>query len=66
MGQSRPLFVYFRLFHITQIKHKLLKALVVWLGLKPGVAGWKVLSNPLSYGGTPVLSFIKFVSRVVN
>ena len=23
------------------------------LGLKPEVAGWKALMNPLSYGGTP-------------
>ena len=23
------------------------------LGLKPRVAGWKVQTNPLSYGGTP-------------
>ena len=25
---------------------------MVWLGLEPGVAGWKVQMNPLSYGGT--------------
>ena len=25
-GQSRPLFVYFRLFHMTQFKYKLIKA----------------------------------------
>ena len=23
------------------------------LGVEPGVAGWKVQMNPLSYGGTP-------------
>ena len=23
------------------------------LGVKPGAAGWKVQTNPLSYGGTP-------------
>ena len=23
------------------------------LGLEPSVAGWKVQTNPLSYGGTP-------------
>ena len=26
---------------------------MVRLGLKPGAAGWKVHTNPLSYGGTP-------------
>ena len=26
---------------------------MVCLGLEPGVAGWKVQTNPLSYGGTP-------------
>ena len=23
------------------------------MGLEPGAAGWKVQTNPLSYGGTP-------------
>ena len=26
---------------------------MVCLGLEPGVAGWKMQTNPLSYGGTP-------------
>ena len=26
---------------------------MVCLGLEPGVAGWKVQTNPLCYGGTP-------------
>ena len=26
---------------------------MVCLGLEPGAAGWKVQTNPLSYGGTP-------------
>ena len=26
---------------------------MVCLGFKPGVAGWKAQTNPLSYGGTP-------------
>ena len=56
MGQSRPLFVYFRLFHITQFK-KLMKAQIVCLGLKPGAAGWKGQTNPRSYGSTPMLMF---------
>ena len=51
MGQSRPLFDYFCLFHITHY-NKLIKALMVWLGLEPRVAGWKVQMNPLSYGVT--------------
>ena len=55
MGQSQPLFVYFCLFYMTQIKYKLVKVLMVCLGLKPGVAGWKVKTNPLSYGGTLLL-----------
>ena len=42
MGQSRPLFLYFRLFYMTQIKYKLIKALMVCVGLKPGAAEWKV------------------------
>ena len=39
---------------MTQIKYKLIKALMVCLGLEHGAAGWKALMNPLSYGGTPV------------
>ena len=27
---------------------------MVCLGFEPGVAGWKALTNPLSYGGTPI------------
>ena len=26
---------------------------MVYLGFEPGAAGWKVQTNPLSYGGTP-------------
>ena len=52
MGQSRPLFVYCSLFYMTQIKYKLIKALMVCLGLKPRAAGWKAHTNPLSYCGT--------------
>ena len=54
--QSRPLFVYFRLFYMTQIKYKLIKALIVCLGLEPGAAGWKAATNPQSYGGTTFLT----------
>ena len=45
-----PLFVYFRLYHIT-LFNKLMKALIMCLGLEPGAAGWKAQTNPLSYGG---------------
>ena len=55
MDQNRPLFVYFRLFHITQF-NKLMKALIVCLGLEPGAAGWKAQTNPQSYGGTQLNS----------
>ena len=30
---------------------------MVCLGLEPGAAGWKVQTNPLSYGGTPTRDF---------
>ena len=58
MDQSRPLFVYFRLFHMIQFNYKLMKAQMVCLGLEPGTAGWKAQTNPLSYGGTRVLFLI--------
>ena len=29
---------------------------MVRLGHKPGAAGWKAYTNPLSYGGTPINS----------
>ena len=55
MGQSRSLFVYFRLFYMTQVNYKLIKVLMVCLGLEPGTARWKALTNPLSYGNTPLI-----------
>ena len=30
---------------------------MVCLGLEPGAAGWKLQTNPLSYGGTPFVNF---------
>ena len=33
---------------------------MVCLGFEPGVAGWKVQTNPLSYCSTPMLKFFKF------
>ena len=35
---------------------------MVCLGVKPGVAGWKAQTNPLSYGGTPITSFLPLKS----
>ena len=32
---------------------------MVCMGLKPGVAGWKVQANPLCYGGTQENIFIE-------
>ena len=29
---------------------------MVCLGLEPGAAGWKVQTNPLSYGGTSLMT----------
>ena len=54
LGQSRPLFAYFRFFHIAQF-NKLMKAEMVCFGLEPGVAGWKAKTNPLSYDGTLII-----------
>ena len=31
---------------------------MVCLGLKPGAAGWKAQTNPLSYGGIPPLNTV--------
>ena len=50
MGQFRPLYVYFRLFHMTQFKYKQIKALMGCLGLELRAAGWKAQTNPLNYG----------------
>ena len=42
IGHCRPLFVYFRHFYMmTQIKYKLIEALMVCLGLKIGMPGLK-------------------------
>ena len=38
---------------------------MVCLGLKPGMAGWKAQTNPLSYGGTPSKRK-KYMVRVVS
>ena len=42
MGQTRPLFAYFRYFHMTNIAQNTIneKVYMVYLGLEPGVAGW--------------------------
>ena len=38
--------------HVT-LQIYLIKAKMVCLGFKPGVAGWKAQTNPLSYDCTP-------------
>ena len=38
-GQSRPPFVYFCLFYMAQVKYKLIKVLMVCLGLEPVLTG---------------------------
>ena len=38
MGQTRPLFVYFRLFHMAQFIHKLMKVKMECLGLELSAA----------------------------
>ena len=40
---------------MIQFKYELIKASMMCMGLEPGVTDWKVLMNPLSYGGTPSL-----------
>ena len=55
LANSGLFYVYFRLFHKTQFN----KLIMVCLGLEPGVAGSKVQTNPLSFGGTPIWSTVK-------
>ena len=53
MGQSRPLFVYFHLFYMIQIKYKLIKALMVclrWLeGVDESIEPWQQWQHPIVY-----------------
>ena len=53
MGQSRPLFVYFRSFLITISIIQIEKAQMVCLGFEPRAKGWQVQTKPRSYGGHP-------------
>ena len=39
---------------------------MVCLGLEPGAAEWKAYVTPLSYGGTPIQSFIKKITFLVS
>ena len=53
MGQSRPLYRLFPSFPNDTIQVQIEKKhMMVCLGLKLGVAGWKAQTNPLSYDGT--------------
>ena len=38
---------------------------MVCLGIEPGAEGWKVQTNPLSFGGTPLPDVGPGVGRVV-
>ena len=50
MGQSRPLFVYFRSFLVT-ISIQIEKSVDGVLGIRTWAAGWKAQTKPQSYGG---------------
>ena len=42
---------------------------MVCLGFKPGAEGWKALTNPLSYSGTPIMPqtyYINLESEIVK
>ena len=58
VGQSRPLFVYFRAFIIQQSKfqfqqYKYYKAQKVCFGFEPQATGCQAQTKPRSYGGRP-------------
>ena len=59
-------FCLFLTFHTTQIKYKLIRALMVCLGLEPGAAGWKVQTNPLSYGDITQNTSLLFLEKTKN
>ena len=50
MGQSRPLFVYFRPFLITISIIQIEKSVVGVLGIRTRAAGWSAQMKPRSYG----------------
>ena len=52
-GQTRPLFLYFRSFHMTNIQQIWLKKIDGALWTQTGAARWEAQTNPLSYDGTP-------------
>ena len=39
---------------------------MVCLGVKPGAAEWKAQTNPLSYGGTPLLTNFGLEVKIVS
>ena len=53
MGQSRPLFVYFRHFHDTISIIQIEKSVDGVLGIRTQAAGWYAQMKPRSYGGHP-------------
>ena len=39
---------------------------MVLLGLEPRVPGWKIQTNPLSYGGTQIKMFIILYTDIIR
>ena len=39
---------------------------MVCLGLEPMAAGWKLQTNPLSYGGTPIICNHRFILCLIS
>ena len=65
MGQSRPLFVYFRPFRVT-IPIQIEKEQMVCLGFKPGTAGWQAQTKPRCYGGHPVSNLLSLYLEMTD
>ena len=63
--KNGPLFVYFGSFHIpiqmTNIQFE--KSIDGVLGTRSGAAGWKGLTNPLSYGGPTAFTSLSVYVR---
>ena len=39
---------------------------MVSLGLEPRAAGWKALTNPLSYGGTQIRALLQLTPKILT
>ena len=64
MLQSRPLFDYFRPFHITN-HVRIEKAEILCLVFEPGADVWKTQMDPFSYGGYLSCLFLSFILIVI-